>query len=187
MKFEDRKSKAFAAVVSFLSGFAPPRGFDEDARAAHIAGIADAFARRMPVTGETQFAENLEKTFLSIRDNHTGYSWPVQSEFVSAMPQPIAASGGVKISTFSPDDQSSLFAKRLNAGLPVPETLVWGKVAWSLVSGGLVARDILDGYRKASVETCKSAYSGGAYGLLHAKYGEVVTPYFASAESGVTS
>jgi len=187
MKFEDRKSAAFASVVSFLSGFAPPRGFDEDARAAHIAGIADAFARRMPVTGETQFAENLEKTFLSIRDNHTGYSWPVQSEFVSAMPQPFVGSGGVKISTFSPDDQGSLYAKRLNAGLPVPEALVWGNLASSLVSGGLVARNVLDGYRKSSVQACKVAYSGGAYGLLHSKYGEVVTPYFASEESGVSS
>jgi len=187
MKFEDRKSKAFAAVVSFLSGFAPPRGFGEDARAAHVAGIADAFARRMPVTGQTEFDENLLKTFTAIRDSHTGYAWPVQAEFVDAMPRSVSASSGMRVETFRPDDENKMYAKRMNSGDPVPETMVWGLRAWSLVSGGFVARDVLDGYRKSSVITCRSIHQDGAYGILHGKFGEVVTPYFASAESAVSS
>jgi len=178
VKFEQRKSQALSEVISFLSNFAPPRGLSDDAMSVHVSGIADAFARRLPVTNAQQFGENLRKTFTTIRDNHKGYAWPVQSEFVDAMPKGNSVAGG-KVETFQTDEKEAM-ARRMNAGNPVPETWVWGSRAWSLVSGGLVGQDTLDDYRRSSVRAFQRAYSQEAYGILQSRFGDVVAPYFAA-------
>lgn len=178
MKFDERRAKAKAALAEFLSSFAPPRGLDDDALKAQAANIADAFARRMPVTDMARYEENIEKTFTAIRDNHKGYAWPVQSEFVDAMPRSTSVSGP-RIETFKGDEKEQV-ARRMNDRQPVPESWVWGALSWPLVAGGLVPRDLMDSYREASARTFKEIYKHDAYGMLQAKYGDVVAPYFAT-------
>lgn len=176
MKFEQRKSAAQTAVVAFLSGFAPPRGLSEDAMKSHITNIAGAFARRLPVTDAAQFSENLEKTFTTIRDHHKGYAWPVQSEFVDAMPKGVSATGP-KLEPYKPAADRGM-ANRMAAGEGVPEEWVWGPSSWSLVSSGQVSREVMDRYRTGSVNHFKQIYRHDAYGMLQSKYGDVVGPYF---------
>ena len=176
MKFEERRSKARLAVVEFLSGFAPPRGLSDEAMAKHVANVADAFARRMPVGDETRFNSDIEKTFTSIRDNHKGYAWPVQSEFVDAMPKG-AAPSGAKLQQYKTDEKVAI-AKRMNANEPVPEAWVWGQSSWPVVAGGMVSRDQMDAYRRASAGKFKVIYGPDAYGIMQAKYGDVVGAYF---------
>ena len=178
MKFEERRSKAKAALIDFLSSFAPPRGLSDDAMKAQVQNIADAFARRLPVTDLAQYEANIEKTFTSVRDHHKGYAWPVQSEFVDAMPRSTSTSGP-RIETFKGDEKDQM-ARRFNARQPVPESWVWGQSAWPLVAGGLVRRDLMDDYRRASVAAFKETYTHDAYGMLQARYGDVVAPYFAN-------
>lgn len=178
MKFEERRSKAKTALVNFLSSFAPPRGLSDDAMKAQVQNIADAFARRLPVTDGALYETNIEKTFTAVRDHHKGYAWPVQSEFVDAMPRSTTTSGP-RVETFRGDEKDQM-AGRFNARQPVPESWVWGQSAWPLVAGGMVSRDLMDDYRRASVANFKEVHSHDAYGMLQAKYGDVVAPYFAN-------
>jgi hypothetical protein len=183
MRFDQRKSAALAEVKIFLSNFASPRGLSLEAQAVHIKGISDAFARKLPVTEAAQFSENIEKTFTSIRDTHKGYAWPVQSEFVDAMPKNFRAAP--KIETF----KSNILAGRarlMNAGEAVGESFVWGVNSWPLVSSGLIDRATLDNYRQGSVMHHQSSYDQDAYDVLQSRYGDLVTPYFQS-NSGVAT
>lgn len=182
MKFEDRRAKAKLAVLDFLSSFSPPRGLSDDALKTSVSNIADAFARRLPVTDAAKFDENIAKTFTSIRDHHKGYAWPVQSEFVDAMPKSATTTGG-RVETYK-TDQKQAIAQRMNDRQPVPETWIWGALSWPLVAGGQVSREVMDSYRRASVMNFKEVYSHDAYGILQARYGDVVGPYFDASETG---
>jgi len=178
MKFEERKSKARAEVVLFLDSFAPPRGLSDDAMKSQVSNISDAFARRLPVTDVEQFGANLQKTFTAIRDHHKGYAWPVQSEFVDAMPKGHVASAS-KVEAYQTDEKQ-MIARRMNASAPAPESWVWGPGSWSLVSGGFVSREVMDGYRRSSIRTHRAIFSDDSYGMLQSRYGDIVGPYFAS-------
>lgn len=177
MRFDERKSKAQSAVVEFLSSYSSPRGLSEDAKVSQIKNIADAFARRLPLGDFSRFESDLEKTFTAIRDDHKGYAWPVQSEFVDAMPKG-AARTGAKLQQYKPDEKEAM-AKRMNAGEAIPDAWVWGQLSFSLVSNGLVPRDALDSYRRAAVANFEDVFKGDAYGMMQAKYGDVVGAYFA--------
>lgn len=176
MKFDERKSKAQSAVIDFLSSYSSPRGLSEDAKVSQIKNIADAFARRLPVGDISRYEADIEKTFTAIRDDHKGYAWPVQSEFVDAMPKGTAHSGP-KLQQYRPDEKEAM-AKRMNAGEAVQEGWVWGGSSWPLVAGGMVPRDVMESYRRASVAAFKDVHSHDAYGMMQAKYGDVVGAYF---------
>lgn len=180
MKFEERRAKAESAVVEFLSGFAPPRGLSDEAMAKHVANIADAFARRLPVGDEVRFNSDIEKTFTAIRDNHKSYAWPVQSEFVDAMPKGVSQSGA-KLQQYKPDEKEAM-VRRMSAGEAVPEGYVWGHMAASI--GAMAGRDVLDQYRRGSVSAFVDVFANDAYGMLQAKYGDVVAPYFSARREG---
>lgn len=175
MKFEQRKSVAQEQVVSFLANFSAPRGLTEDAMAVHVAGIADAFARKMPVTDQAQYYENIEKTFTKIRDGHKGYAWPVQSEFVEAMPS--SYTPGPKVETYKADDDERA-VKAFDEGAGVPEAWVWGQQAWRLISSGRVSKQRMDEYRHGSVRSFRDVYRSDAYSIMQGRYGDIVAPYF---------
>ncbi|MFG6599369.1 MULTISPECIES: hypothetical protein [unclassified Sulfitobacter] len=183
MNFDERRVKAKSALVGFLSSFVPPRGLDDDAMKAQVQNIAEAFARRLPVTDASQYESNIEKTFTAVLDSHKGYAWPVQSEFVDAMPRSASVSGA-RVETYQADNKQQM-ARRMNSGQAVPESWVWGPSAWSLVSGGLVGREVMDSYRRSSVAKFLEVYSHDAYGMLQDKYGDLVGAYFAQPEEDI--
>jgi hypothetical protein len=178
MKFEERKSKSKSALIGFLSSFAPPRGLDDAAMKLQVDGIADAFARRLPVTDVAAFESNIEKTFTAVRDDHKGYAWPVQSEFVEAMPRSVSSGSSAKVEFKR--DRHALIISRINAGDPLPENWIWSSFPMSLVASGEVTRATLDNYRKGAVRSCQHTYGPEAYGIMQAKFGDIVAPYFSN-------
>lgn len=176
MNYDERKSRAKMSLITFLSSFAPPRGLSDEAMKSQVSNIAEAFARRMPVGDGPKFDADLEKTFTKVLDHHKGYAWPVQAEFVDAMPKGVAKSTP-QLQQYTPDEKEAM-SKRMNAGDAVPDAWVWGQLSFSLVSGGLVARDVLDRYRRAAVANFSEVFKNDAYGMMQAKYGDIVGAYF---------
>jgi len=50
--------------------------------------------------------------------------------------------------------------------------------------GAMAGRDVLDKYRRASVAAFVDVFANDAYGMLQAKYGDVVGPYFSARQAG---
>lgn len=176
MNFEQRKAEAQVLVCYFLEGFSIPRGLDGSGQAARIAAIADAFARRMPTTGN--FHEACEAVFAKVRDTHLSNSWPSQAVFVMAMPQSEKL-GPKAAETFAPRE-TEWAAKRMRQGEAVPERYVWGEASARLIRDNDIGRDVMDRYRESSVKAHKSVYGPDAHKILERSYGAVVGPYFAA-------
>lgn len=170
MNIEDRKRIAKEELLQFLSIYSPPRGLGDDQLADRIAFTADAFARRMPTTGD--FREQVQRVFSSIRDTHISNTWPAQAAFVMAMPQREVM--GSAPETFMPND-ADLWSRRMLEGNPVPEAAIWGVVASKLPHGKL------DQYRTAAASAWVNVYGSDAHNKMRAKYGAVVDPYFSQA------
>lgn len=179
MKFEGRTRKAQSMLLDFLGQFSAPRGLSDDAMKKTIESIAQAFARKLPVTEMAKFEENVETTFTGVRDSHKGYAWPTQSEFVDAMPKSSAT--GPKVEAFKVDGLERA-ARQINSGAAVPDNWIWGAMSWTLVSGGHVSSSQMDTYRVGHVKQFKDVYGADAYGMAQNKYGDVVAKYFQGVE-----
>lgn len=169
MNFEQRKTEAKALVVEFLQGFVPPRGLDDNQLAIRISQIADAFARRMPVSGN--FSELVSSALSRVLDTHMSNSWPPQAAFVGAMPSGEQRQFRSQ-ETYQVEDPIDQYSSLMEAGDTVPETAIWGSFA------GALPRRKLDEYRNASVLNWMRVYKTDASRLMRAKYGHVVNEYF---------
>lgn len=176
MDYEQRKQVALASVGEFLGSFAAPRGLSEDAQADQIAFIADAFARRLPVTAETEYRANIDKTFMAVRDAHTGYAWPVQAEFVGAMPKPV--SGKSPAGAAEELDREKVLADQFSQGHGVPEAQIWKANIFTRMSRFGVPRDVIEGYRRYSVKNCRGVHGSDAQHKMVDRYGPAVLEYF---------
>lgn len=169
MNFDQRKDRAKAAVVEFLSVLSPPRGLDDAQLATRIIQIADAFARRMPIEGD--YDQSVATVLTRLMDTHQSNTWPPQAAFVMAMPNRELSKFSSQ-QTFEPKSPIELTKARMAAGEAVPETELWGLAASQL------PREHLDNYRNASVKNWIDTYGHKAEDAMFAKYGGVVMPYF---------
>lgn len=173
MTFEERKRQAQAMLIEFLSVFTPPRGLDESQLARRISEVADAFARRMPVKGE--FDTAVQAVLTKVRDTHLSNTWPPQAAFVMAMPNREQHQFKAQ-ETYEVKDPVERFTALMEMGEAIPESAVWGTLASSL------PHRHLDRYRNACVLDWMKVYGPDAPGLMRAKYGAVVDPYFPQAQ-----
>lgn len=173
MTFEERKRKAQVILVEFLSVFSPPRGLDDGQMATRISQIADAFARRMPTSGD--YETSIHAVLTKIMDTHLSNTWPPQAAFVMAMPNR-ELSQFRSAETYTPDDPVKRVEKLMDRGEAVPETAIWGVMASQL------PRRHIDRYRNASVLKWMEVYGTDAPHLMRARYGEAVNPYFPEAQ-----
>lgn len=169
MKYEDRKRQAQTILIEFLSVFAPPRGLDDGQMASRISQIADAFARRMPTSGD--FDTAVHAVLTRVMDTHLSNTWPPQAAFVMAMPSQ-ELSQFRSAQTYEPEDAARRIEQLMEKGDPIPESAIWGVMA-----GALPHRHI-DRYRNACVLNWMKVYGRDAAGLMRSKYGAVVDPYF---------
>lgn len=169
MNFDQRKQVAEEMVLDFLRQFSAPRGIDDAGQAKQVRSIADAFARKMPVTPEPEYRMAIEGVFSTVRDGHSSYAWPTQGAFVEAMPKGVA-SGLRAPQTF----QGTLedLAKKMRNGDPVPEGAAWGMDADRLRSEGRVGYDVIMGYRAGSIQAAGDAYRSRADEWLEERYGK---------------
>lgn len=174
MDFEQRKSEARSMLVDFFAGFSAPRGLDEDQQAARISGIADAFARRMPIEGD--YREKVESVFAKVRDTHLSNSWPPQAVFVMAMPKS-ETMGRKAQETFVPDTMKAL-GRKVEFGDGIPDRFIWGPGYSALLDSGFVSIDQLEKYRIASIRSFKETYRHLGYEEMFKRFGHEVTPYF---------
>lgn len=169
MNFDQRKNEAKILVVDFLQVFSPPRGLDDGQLATRISQIADAFARRMPTTGEYRTA--IEGVLTRIMDTHMSNTWPAQAAFVMAMPNRELSQYSSQ-ETFTPKEPAELLRGRMEKNEAVPETALWGGMASSL------PHKHLDNYRNASVARWIDTHGHKAADAMFSAYGAVVMPYF---------
>lgn len=177
MNFDERKRVSTEMVVDFLEAYTVPRGLSDDAQAKRINSVADAFARRMPTSGD--YREQVEKVFDKIRDTHISNSWPAQAIFVMAMPAgdvitPKAAE------TFEPASPFAWAADAMRKGDPVPERYVWGRPSQQMLSAGEIDRATMDLYRRSSIEHHRSVYRHEAEKIVAGKFGAVALPYLSA-------
>lgn len=171
MNFSERKAEAVSLVSEFLGDFVPPRGLDGAQLSSRVSMIADAFARKMPTTGN--FQEHAESVFNRIRDTHESNTWPAQAVFVMAMPKRDAVGQGSAPETFRVPDPCEAHAKKMLEGLGVPEAALWAGTAHRLPSIELEA------YRRVNIKQWADAYRHSAADRMAKKYGDIVRPYFA--------
>lgn len=171
MTFEQRRAKAREMLTDFLGVYTPPRGISDDGLANLINFISDAFARRMPTTGD--YAEKIEGVFAKVRDTHQSNTWPTQAVFVSHMPNQERAMKGAQ-TTFKPDDVDEAYAKRMDEGGSVPESVIWGAASGRLLNAGRIDRNTLDAYRKKSVWSHQDTYGPNGIEKLRERYGDRV-------------
>lgn len=169
MTYEERKRKAQVILVEFLSVFVPPRGLDDGQMASRISQIADAFARRMPTSGE--FDTAVHAVLTRVMDTHLSNTWPPQAAFVMAMPNRELSQFRSQ-ETFEVKDPAERISAMMEMGEAIPESAVWGTLAGSL------PHRHLDRYRNACVLDWMKVYGQDAAGLMRSKYGAVVDPYF---------
>ena len=181
MKFEERRDVALVEISKFLERYTPPRGMTPDAQDASVRSIAEAMARRLPVTGRSEFDANLEKVFEKVADAHSSYAWPPQGVFVDSIP----ASQGAKRAPLQlfKTDEVDLAARKMEAGDGVSEKVVWGDIGTRAVNAGLTSRETLDQYRQASVRQWQSAYRDHAPHMMSERFGPVVLPYLPALEA----
>lgn len=177
MTFEQRKAAALSLLVAFLGRtFSPPRGLSDQDQASRISAIADAFARRMPITGD--YEELVGKVLQKVADTHFGSSWPTQAVFVDAMPHKELAGMRPAPQTYTSEDKVQAIANKMNEGQPVPEYWVWGQGSNKLMGASAITRDTLDAYRRGSVKAFIDAYRGGAAEIMEERIGPIVREYF---------
>lgn len=169
MTYEERKRKAQAILVEFLSVFVPPRGLDDSQMATRISQIADAFARRMP--DKSDYETSVHGVLTRVMDTHLSNTWPPQAAFVMAMPNRELSQFRSQ-QTYEVKDPAERIASLMEKGDPIPESAVWG-----VLSGQLPHRH-LDRYRNACVLEWMKVYGQDAPGLMRSKYGAIVDPYF---------
>ena len=173
MKYTERKDRAKEMVVEFLDAYASPRGISDRGQAQVIENIADAFARRMPTSGD--FADAVRAVFLRIRDTHLSSTWPTQAVFVMAMPQR-ETTGPTAQETWDVDE-AKIYRERMLEGAPVPESWVWG------IKSSYMPTQELDAYRETSVNNWLATYKTDAESLMIARWGGQVSQYFSKLYS----
>lgn len=175
MTYEERKRRAQVILIEFLSVFVPPRGLDDGQMATRISQIADAFARRMPTKGE--FDTAVHAVLTRVMDTHLSNTWPPQAAFVMAMPSKELSQFRSQ-ETYAPEEPAERISAMMDRNEAIPESAVWGTLA-----GSLPHRHI-DRYRNACVMEWMKVYGPDAAGLMRAKYGAVVDPYFPKKSRG---
>ena len=169
MTYEERKRKAQSILIEFLSVFSPPRGLDDGQMASRVSQIADAFARRMPTSGE--FDTAVHAVLTKVMDTHLSNTWPPQAAFVLAMPAR-ELSQFRSAETFEVKEPAERYSALMERGEAIPESAVWGTLASSL------PHRHLDRYRNACVLDWMKVYGQDAPNLMRAKFGAIVDPYF---------
>lgn len=175
MTYEERKRKAQSILIEFLSVFSPPRGLDDSQLAGRVSQVADAFARRMPTSGDFETAVHAVLT--RVMDTHLSNTWPPQAAFVMAMPAK-ELSQFRSPETYAPQDHGHRLSSMMDRGEAVPESALWGPLA------GLLPQRHMDRYRNACVMEWMKVYGSDAASLMRAKYGAVVDPYFPQRARG---
>lgn len=183
MTFEERLAEAKTRVVEFLNDLRPPRGLPDEALAKIVEGVADAFARKLPLSTGEDFAKAIQQTFVTVADNHKGYTWPSQASFVDAMPKLSASSTTAAAETYSPTDHLEAAAAKMRENHPIAEAYVWGRNSNRLTGEGFVSRDVMDRYRIGSAMHFREAYGEEAEKVMAGKHGPQVLPYFSQAQS----
>jgi hypothetical protein len=168
MNFTDRKDEAEGLVLEFLSDYTAPRGMDEGQLSKRVSNIADAFARRMPIGGD--YVEKIHGVLARIRDTHESNTWPTQAVFVAAMPSGEIRKGAP--ASYKSDDEDRV-PKLMAQGYGVPERDIWRNQHCD--------PEVLDRYRRASVDNWRDVYRSEAETLMADKYGPVVCQYFMDA------
>ena len=136
----------------------------------------------MPVTAEVKYRDDITAVFNSVLDNHPSHSWPPQGLFVEHIPKSVA--GIAAPVTFTPN-REGVMARKMNDGEGVPEAAVWGHLSQRLMSSGDVSSEIMDRYRKGSIEAFVAAYRGDAATFAESKLGPIVRGYFKAAPAGM--
>lgn len=167
--FVERKAEARRIVVGYLDQFSPPRGLDDGQMVQRIESIADAFARKMPVSDD--FTDGVSRVLVRVSDTHMSNTWPPQAAFVMAMPTG-EAMGRPAAESFTVSDPVDFYARKMRANQEIPETAVWGAIAAGL------PRAELERYRSASVMAWAETYGQQAGEMMVARYGSKVASYF---------
>jgi hypothetical protein len=172
---QDKVAIAGERLSQFLQSMTPPRGVTPEALIAITDAIADAFARKLTGSSEAEYLDAIQKTFIAVRDNHKGYTWPSQADFVAALPVLTTASAP---QTYDPDDRLKQIGAKMAMNDGVPDAFVWGHRSAALMSGGYVTRDRMDQYRRGSVRAFKDLYKHDAMPVMQRYYGDAVLNYF---------
>lgn len=176
MTFEERLRLAEAELIKFLDTMVPPRGVSDEKLATIIRGIADAFARKLPLTTREGFVDAINATFTAVKDGHKGYSWPSQADFVAAIPK--VGGGSHAAETFQPSDHLESIGRLMAAGEPVAESYIWGRQSGLLVANGHVSKAVMDSYRMGAAMSFREAYQAQGEEIMVGKYGEQARVYF---------
>ncbi|WP_299949091.1 hypothetical protein [uncultured Ruegeria sp.] len=181
MKFEERRDAALIEISKFLERYTPPRGMTQDAQDASVRSIAEAMARRLPVTGRDEFNANIERVLEKVADTHSSYAWPPQGVFVDGVPS-AGGSRRAPLQTYK-TDEVELAARKMEAGEGVSEKVVWGDLGTRALNANLISGETLDQYRAASVRQWQAAYRDDAPYMMGERFGSVVLPYLPVTEA----
>lgn len=181
MNYEDRKRAISAAISEYLSPFSAPRAMDPDQRVEYLSRLTESLVSKMPVTDLAGLERNLEKLFGHVNDNHEGWSWPAQSEFIKAFKATIVGSTSVRApETFNAGARYVHVMKgRMDRQEGLPESFVWSSQANSLAAMGEISRETLDLYRHYSIDQHRKVYGPDGETVLRQRYGDIIWPYLA--------
>lgn len=173
MNFDDRMQIVQAELSVFLDRFSPPRGMSDPAVRQTLKSICESIVRKLPLTSENVFRENLKKSLRNVLDKHETYSWPTQATFVTCLH--FGATEKRSAPETTDFNEFELNAKRIVNGDPVPERFIWGKASGRVVGVCGVTQDHLNDYRRGSVSAFIKTYNSDSE--LVSRYGNIVLPY----------
>ena len=175
MTYDERIQIAVEMLKAFLSRYTPPKHLDNHGKAQIVRGMAEALARKLPISEPEMYRENVGRAFAATADGHESYAWPPQGVLVKAIGKINPSQQGRAAETFT-TNFLEIEAKRMARGDAVSERFVWGNYAMS--AEVTVSPEQLEKYRKASVENHRSIYGAEAQAMMAEKYGAAVHQYF---------
>ncbi len=152
-----------ARLTRFLDRKQMPRRLEgkDAAMADEVAALAGALARNSPRTPAALAA--WWPIFEARLGEICGSMWPTEKEIRDAASQATKAAPKVAVSDTGPDMRDiAVTARRMQAGGPVGESFLWGRMAVEMIAEGLIDRDTMQRSRSGAFLARKAAYGEAA-------------------------
>lgn len=176
MNYDQRITIIRRELVELLGRFSKPRGMADNAEGPMIQSIAESLNRKLPVTSDDQFRENLAKTFAAVLDQHDSYAWPPQALFAKNVCCQGAAPAKAP-ETFQSQEANRAIGGQMSAGQAVPVRYVWGAASSALVREGVISAELLDSYRRGCIDSFRKLYGSDCVDIMRRQYGEEAARY----------
>ena len=152
MQYQERVRTITAHLNRFLRQYERPKHLDENTALMEIRDMADEMNNLISASSQASaLEERVDAALRTLRRDYTQRTWPTVGHIVKAMQA--AQSKSITNQQKTPDEWSldpiQINADRMNAGEPVGDNWIYGRLAINLMASGKVDKQTMRKYRSA--------------------------------------